>query len=171
VSEPNTAARASGAATRDVAILRRFRDDDVDDVAAACGDPLTQRFLPLLPSPYTRADASHWITTGAPATFTGGGGAYAVADPASDRLVGCVGLTYVRSGVGELGYWVAPWARGRGVATAATWGLAAQAFRHGFARLVLRAQPENVFSQRVALAAGFRREGFERDGGQGRRMT
>jgi RimJ/RimL family protein N-acetyltransferase len=154
--------------TRDVAMLRRFRDDDVDDVAAACGDPLTQRFLPLLPSPYTRADAIGWIKQGAPAAFTGGGGAYAVADPASDRLVGCVGLTFVRTGVAELGYWVAPWARGRGVATAAAWGLAAHAFTHGFARVILRAQPENPASIRVALAAGFRREGIERDGGLGR---
>ena len=38
----------------DGVVLRPFRTEDADDVAAGCNDPLTQRFLPLLPGPYTR---------------------------------------------------------------------------------------------------------------------
>ena len=44
--------------------LRPFRESDADDVAAGCADPLTQRFMPLLPSPYTRDDALWWISDG-----------------------------------------------------------------------------------------------------------
>ncbi|WP_413775696.1 GNAT family N-acetyltransferase [Micromonospora sp. RTGN7] len=144
--------------------LRHFDADDVADVAAACSDPLTQRFLPGLPSPYTEADARWWVTEGAPAIRATGGAAYAVTDPATDRLLGGVGLSnpIPARGQAEIGYWVAPWARGRGVASAATRALAAAAFRHDTARLELLTHPENAASQRVALAAGFRHEGVRR---------
>ncbi|MEV6814053.1 GNAT family N-acetyltransferase [Micromonospora sp. NPDC051296] len=147
--------------------LRPFRLDDVADIAAGCADPLVQRYLDALPSPYTEADARYWVTEGAPAAFTAGGAAYAIADPATDRLLGTVGLSHPvpQRSQAEIGYWVAPWARGRGVATAATRALAAHAFAAGTARLELLADVENAASQRVALAAGFRPEGVRRSGG------
>lgn len=144
--------------------LRPFQLTDVADTAAACADPLTQRFISGLPSPYTEADARWWITEGAPAVWAGGGAAYAIVDPATDRLLGGIGLSNpvpVRRQA-EIGYWVAPWARGRGVATAATRALAEAAFAHGAARLELLTHVENGPSQRVALAAGFRHEGVRR---------
>ncbi|WP_216592667.1 GNAT family N-acetyltransferase [Verrucosispora sioxanthis] len=144
--------------------LRPFRLDDVEDVAAGCADPLTQRFLDGLPDPYTEADARWWITQGAPAAFASGGAAYAVADPTTDRLLGTVGLSnpVPQRGQAEIGYWVAPWARGRGVTTAATRALSEHAFAGGTARLELLTRPENAISQRVALAVGFRPEGVRR---------
>jgi len=64
---------------------------------------------------------------------------------------------------GELGYVVAPSARGRGVATTAvelltSWGFDAL----GLQRIELRIDPRNVGSERVAERAGFRREGVLR---------
>ncbi|RKN38077.1 GNAT family N-acetyltransferase [Micromonospora endolithica] len=147
--------------------LRPYLITDAADAAAGCDDPLTSRFLPGLPSPYTEADARWWITEGAPAVWAGGGAAYAIADPDTDRLLGGAGLSQVvpfRSQA-EVGYWVAPWARGRGVATAATRALAGHAFATGTARLELLTHPENTASQRVALAAGFRHEGVRRAAG------
>jgi RimJ/RimL family protein N-acetyltransferase len=145
--------------------LRAYREDDLDDVVQACGDPLTQLFLPTLASPYTRADGRWWIAEGAPSAFAGGGAAYAIADPDTDRLLGGVGmdrLVAVRQQA-EIGYWVAPWARGRGVATAAVRTLSEWAFTDiGAARLELLTDWANVASQRVALATGFRREGVRR---------
>jgi RimJ/RimL family protein N-acetyltransferase len=146
--------------------LRPFRTGDADDVMAGCADPLTQRFLPLLPSPYTRQEALRWIQEGAPNAFAAGGAAYAMADPGTDRVLGGTGIGRVQeSGTGEIGYWVAPWARRRGVATAAARALSAHAFGHGFARLELRTDPVNAASQRVAIAAGFTREGVQRASG------
>lgn len=151
-------------------LLRPFRLADADDVAAACADPLTQRFLPQLPRPYTRDVALWWVNEGAPAAFAASGAAFAVADPATGRLLGGAGLGRHRAddpGAAEIGYWVAPWARGRGVATAAARALAAHAFNHQVVRLELRTAWENVPSQRVALAAGFARESVARDAGRG----
>ncbi|MGC5018345.1 GNAT family N-acetyltransferase [Micromonospora sp. DT47] len=144
--------------------LRPFRLDDIADTATACADPLTQRFISGMPDPYTEDAARWWITEGAPAARAAGGAAYAIADPASDRLLGGIGLSQVVAarGQAEIGYWVAPWARGRGVATAATRVLSARAFAAGTARLELLTRAENPASQRVALAAGFRYEGTRR---------
>jgi RimJ/RimL family protein N-acetyltransferase len=149
-------------------VLRRFRSGDADDVAAACDDPVIQLFLPLLPRPYTRNDAMWWITEGAPNAFLAGGAGYAFADPETDRVVGGGGYGRLHAGAAEIGYWVAPWARRRGVATAAARRLAAHAFAQGIERLSLKTQWENVAGQRVAIAAGFSREGIERGGGQSR---
>ncbi|MGN9808112.1 GNAT family N-acetyltransferase [Micromonospora sp. BQ11] len=147
--------------------LRPYRAEDAADTAAGCDDPLTQRFLPGLPSPYTEAEARRWISEVAPAEWAAGGAAYVIADPATDRLLGGVGLGRLVAfrAQAEIGYWVAPWARGRGVATAATRALAERAFATGSERLELFTHPENVASQRVALAAGFRHEGVRRAAG------
>jgi RimJ/RimL family protein N-acetyltransferase len=149
-------------------LLRPFRVEDAPEVAAGCNDPLTQRFLQQLPSPYTLDDAHWWITEGAPAAVAAGGRAYGVADPATDRIIGGVGITRHGRDCGEIGYWVAPEARGQGVATAAARLLAAHAYVEGTARLELRTEQENVGSQRVAIASGFGRESIARGAGQGR---
>jgi RimJ/RimL family protein N-acetyltransferase len=151
--------------------LRPFRESDTDDVAAACADPLTQRFIPAMPHPYTMATARWWVAEGSVEVWATGGAVFAVADPATDRLLGSVGLDHVLPtirGQAEIGYWVVPRARGRGVAVAATRTLAARALDGGIARLELLTELENGASQRVALAAGFRREGIRRAAGAGR---
>jgi RimJ/RimL family protein N-acetyltransferase len=149
-------------------VLRPFLNSDAADLAAGCDDPLTQRFLPLLPSPYTLTDAHWWINDGSRAALAGGGASYAIADPETDRLLGGVSVGRIHAGEGEIGYWVAPWARGRGVASAAVRRLSAHMFEQGLQRLVLRTDPENAASQRVAIAAGFTREGISRRRGQAR---
>ena len=153
--------------------LRPPRESDANDIAAACADPLTQRFLPMLPVPYTLQDALWWVNVGAASSRAAGGAAYAVVNPTTDRVLGGTGINRVigERAQGEVGYWIAPWARGRGVATAATIALSAWAFRHGFARLELLTERENAASQRVALNAGYRREGIRRMAGAGRAGT
>jgi RimJ/RimL family protein N-acetyltransferase len=149
-------------------VVRPFRKTDLDDLAAGCADPVTQRFLPLLPGPFTRADAAAWIERGAPAALAAGNWAYGFADPDSERLIGGGGVTGLGQGLAEIGYWTAPWARGRGVAAEAARLLASHAFAHGTHRLVLHTHPENVASQKVAIAAGFTREGLARGAGLAR---
>ncbi len=96
--------------------LRPFEERDAPDVLEACGDERSQRWLPL-PSPYTMADAMDWCSLGAEEIRTMGDGVMAAAVRRSDdRLVGSFGLrrTDWRDGASEIGFWVAPWARGEG---------------------------------------------------------
>ncbi|MEV0211728.1 GNAT family N-acetyltransferase [Micromonospora sp. NPDC050695] len=150
--------------------LRPFRPEDTADVVDGLADPVSQRFMTGLSAPYTEVDARRWIDAGAPAAWAGGGAAYAVADPATDRLLGTVGLSnpVPARGQAEIGYWVRPSARGRGVAAAATRALSEHAFATGTVRLELLTNPANAPSQRVALAAGFHYEGSRRSAGSGR---
>jgi RimJ/RimL family protein N-acetyltransferase len=144
--------------------LRAYRPDDAEAVAAGYDDPLCHRFLPPLPSPFTLAHAERFLSEGITAIFAEGGAAFAIADPGTDELLGGIGFDKVvpSRGQAEIGYWVGPWARGRGVATAAVRALTAHALEAGLHRLELLTHWENGASQRVALAAGYHREGVRR---------
>ena len=151
-------------------VLRPPRRSDADDVAAACADPLVQHFIPTMPAPYTHADAVAWIAN---ADRFPDRLAFVVAAPDTDRLIGGCALHHVSLSerTGEIGYWVARWARARGVATAATIAVTAFGFRQGLDRIELLARPENAASQRVAVTAGYRREGTRRAAGLARDGT
>ena len=146
-------------------MLRAARASDRDDLTAGASDPLVARFVPAVPDPYTPADAQRWIEralAGSPDRVD-----FVIADPATDRALGAAGLHHLRwdEGTGEVGYWVASWARGRGVASAATSTLTTWGISRGLARVELLTHPENWPSQRVALRAGYRPEGTRRGGG------
>ena len=146
--------------------LRPLTQRDADDVAEACQDPETLRWLPI-PRPYTLANAEWFIGTFAPAQRESGAGIVFAIESAG-RLVGVIDLKHVNwsSKVAEVGYWVAPWARGRGVASCATRALAEWAIRgHGFERVEVFAALGNTASQRAAEKAGFVREGVARNAG------
>ena len=151
----------------DGVVLRDLHDDDADEVAAACSDPVISGFLPTVPIPYTRDDALFWIQRIAPDTRARGGATFIVADPATGRLIGSISANGARIGGHQtsVGYWVAPWARGHGVAAEATRTLVPWLFEHGFGRIELTTRLDNVASQRTALAAGFRHEGIRRAAG------
>lgn len=149
-------------------ILRPFDASDIEETRASCEDALIQRWLPL-PQPYTREDAAAWCTKVAPSLRESGDGIhFAVTDAGTGRLAGTIGLkrTDWAARVSEVGYWVSPWARGRGTATEATrevgrWLLTEQ----GFERLELRAATGNEASRKVALKVGMRHEGVLRNAG------
>jgi len=146
--------------------LRPLTESDADDVAEACQDPETLRWLPI-PRPYTLANAECFIGTFAPALRESGAG-IVFAIQSTGRLAGVVDLKHVNWAykVAEVGYWVAPWARGRGVASDATRALAHWAIHdHGFERVELFAATGNIASQRAAEKAGFVREGVARNAG------
>ena len=142
--------------------LRRWRSADGPDVARACADPETARWLPV-PVPYPPQAGQHYVDEMVPGLWAQGSAAnVAVTDAGSGELLGAIGLT-LRDGIGEVGYWTAPWARRRGVATRATvlhtaWALGTL----GLLRVELLADVDNTVSQRVAERAGFVREGVAR---------
>jgi len=144
--------------------LRGLRPRDVDDLVTGYADPVLQRFMPPLPVPFTHAQAREYVSDVAPGMFADGGGLWAIADPVTDRLLGGIGLDKVvpHRGQCEVGYWVGPWARGRGVAVAAVRAVSEHAFHTGMARIELLTHRENAASQRVALAVGYRLEGVRR---------
>src|SRR5689334_18015614 len=95
-------------------LLRPWTDRDVDAILRACQDPGIQRWTGL-PSPYRREDAEGYVS-GAPEAWAAGTGAHlAVADPGTDEVLGACGLVRLdrAGGIGEVGYWTAPWAEGR----------------------------------------------------------
>jgi ribosomal-protein-alanine N-acetyltransferase len=89
-------------------------------------------------------------------------GTFSICNPKLD----CVGHVWVElagSGRGEVGYWLLPEARGRGLATRSVRLISRWALRElGLARLSLFTEPSNERSQRVAERSGFVREGVLR---------
>lgn len=149
-------------------VLRPFTEADIPDVLAACSDELTQRWLPL-PDPYTLDAAASFCREKAPWFRESGDGIqFAIASPETGRLLGniCLKKTDWRARATEIGYWMAPWARGQGLMTqacrtVADWALDEQ----GFQRVALLAATGNTASAKVAAGAGFRREGVLRNAG------
>ncbi len=151
--------------TDDVVVLRPWWEADVPGKLLAFSDPVMQRFS-WRATPYTEADARRDLAEQEEARLRGEGLNFALAGPGDQAAVlgGC-SLDDVRLGQGcaAIGYWLAPGARGRGVAAHAVRLLARWAFAElGLARLELTCGPDNEASQRVAGRCGFAREGLLR---------
>ena len=140
-------------------VLRLPTDADVQAIAAACQDPDIARFT-RVPSPYTVDDARWFVGMAADGARSGASLNLVVHD--GDDLVASCGLPRVdqRDRSAEVGYWVAPGARGRGVATRASRAVCRWAFEEaGVERLMLEAATVNPGSNGVARALGFTLEG------------
>ena len=136
---------------------------DVDAIFTACQDPAIIRFT-RVPFPYSRLHAQAFVRNAQHELRAGSGVHLVVADPHTDALLGVCGLVidHPRRSA-EVGYWVAPAARGRQVARRSVRQLATWAFdRHELQRVQLMADTRNLASQRVAEVCGFRREGILR---------
>ncbi len=152
-------------------MLRPWRDEDAPRVVEACRDERTAWWLGTMPSPYTLADARDYLEGRYERPATGTGVGWAVADPASDEVLGSIALFDLKAGrEAEIGYWTHPEARGKGVMTEAC-GLAV---RHAFApvdqgglglrRILVYAAEGNTASRRVVEGNGFVQVGRERCG-------
>ncbi|RZU15459.1 RimJ/RimL family protein N-acetyltransferase [Kribbella rubisoli] len=152
--------------------LRGLRDSDAQRVQEACSDERTQLWLSGMPSPYRLEDADGFIKTRLHMMASGEGVAWAIADPATDQLLGNVSVFHLNNRMdatmGEIGYWMHPDARGRKVMTSAVQLLIPHAFKPvaegglGRRRLVVKAAEGNSASAHVAEANGFTHVGTER---------
>jgi RimJ/RimL family protein N-acetyltransferase len=141
--------------------LRPWDPADIPVIVAACRDPEVPRWT-RVPDPFGEEDAREWLATHGPKMRAGEGLPLAVVAPAGEVL-GAIELHIRRQGVGDIGYWVAPWARRRRVATRAVVLLARWALTTlPLLRLQVTTDPGNLASQGVAERAGFRREGLLR---------
>lgn len=142
--------------------LRRWRPEDALRVHAIMQDPAMHRFL-ALPDPYTREDADRFVgDIGHEGRDAGTGLGCAVVERRSERVVGACALRL--AGDPNIGYWIAPYAQGRGYAAEATRVLSSWGFSIGLPRILLACDVGNLASARTALAAGFAFEGVARDG-------
>jgi RimJ/RimL family protein N-acetyltransferase len=138
-------------------LLRRWREGDAAAVYEACQDREIQRWISVIPRPYTREHARTFVTG------DGRPGRRELAVVEDGRVVGSIALRVTAAGNGRIGYWCVSDERGRGVATRALRRLCRHAVDElGFERLELITDPDNAASQRVAEKAGFQREGVLR---------
>ena len=138
--------------------LRPWTEDDIPALVAGCNDPEIARWIPLIPHPYTDADARSFLTGEvAPAD-------YRLAITVDGGVVGGIGMGLNSHDYrGTLGYWIARDARGRGICTRALRVLAGHGLEElELQRLELIADPDNRASQCVAEKVGFQREGVLR---------
>ena len=119
----------------------------------------------LLPDPYAATDADAFIARTLEDWAAGRSAAFAIAAAGDqERLLGSITVHAPRERRAFVGYWVAPWARRRGVATRALRLVSRWAMREmGLVRLALYTLPGNVASQTVATRCGFVEEGILRN--------
>ena len=156
----------------DAVLLRPWTDDDAPAIAAICQDEEIQRWTGV-PWPYGEKDAHDFLARAEQGRLRGEELQQALVDPAEGTLLGSFGLEVrPHDHVGEIGYYLAPEARGRGLATRALRLMTGWALRDlGLQRIEVLADPDNLASQAVAERVGFRREGLmrsyrERKGGR-----
>jgi RimJ/RimL family protein N-acetyltransferase len=146
-------------------VLRLPRDADAPAIAAACADPEIARWIPV-PVPYRLEDARAFVAFTAEGWSSGREPTFVIADAADGALLGT--LAFHRRpdepGKAAVGYWLAPGARGRGAATGAVLLAVRWAFgiEPALVRMELLTLVGNEASGRVALRAGFTREGVLR---------
>lgn len=137
--------------------------DDVPAVTRICRDPEIQRFT-RVPAPYHEEHAREFVTLASQAIERGEGVHLVAVAAGRDTVLGAVGLSVdgaERSG--DLGYWVAPEARGRGVATRASRLLCRLGFEHlGLGYVGLMVAAPNGASNAVARRLGCTLEGTRR---------
>jgi RimJ/RimL family protein N-acetyltransferase len=142
----------------DEVVLRPWTENDVPELVSAGNDPEIQHWIPVIPRPYTEADALAFVRGEVtPQQHE----SFAITWKGS--VVGAIGMTPGESKNASIGYWCVPEARGRGFTTRALrlvcrWALDERELE----RLELITDPENKASQRVAEKVGFSREGVLR---------
>jgi RimJ/RimL family protein N-acetyltransferase len=148
-----------------VVALRPWQDGDVAFVVSACKDERVSRYSPSIAFPYVEADARDWFASQEPMRLEGTGLDLAIIDAQSGSPLGAIALVNVswRDRKAETGYWLAHEARGHGYVTRAVRLLVRWAFDDlQMLRVELKADPDNIESQRVAERCGFSREGHLR---------
>jgi RimJ/RimL family protein N-acetyltransferase len=146
--------------------LRAVAEKDRASVLLALNDELAHRFLYRPPFPYRDEHFDEWLALGKGTLGLSQNRAahWTIASSQDDTYLGGASLELdVERASGEIGYQVAPWARGRGVATGALRLIREFAFDVlELARLEIVTDVDNVVSMRVAQAAGFTGEGVRR---------
>lgn len=150
--------------TDGVVLLEPPTEADVESITRACQDREIAQWVPV-PQPYGEQDARSFVANVAgPGWESGAELTWGVREP-DGTLLGMIGLHRIELRTAEIGFWLAPWARRRGVMSRAVALVLDAAFAPDgldLARVTWRAVVGNWPSRRVAWRAGFRVEGTVR---------
>ena len=137
--------------------LRRHRLEDVEDIVLACRDEQTAMWT-TVPQPYEPEHAEAYLNR-VLGSAVDGETRWAIETVGEDgraRFSGNMGLMLDGAGRADVGYFVAPWARGRGAGTVALWLVCDWAFREGGCEVVTwNALVGNAASRRMVEKVGF----------------
>ena len=150
--------------TEDGIRLRLRTDADTPALIEACQDPEVPRWT-RVPDGYDETHAAEWATTAARLQESGEALPLAIADADTDEFLGSIGVQEIdrEHGRCDIGYFLAPWARGRGVMTSAVRLMSRWAFENlPVERVQIKVQPQNAPSRAVAQRAGYVFEGVLR---------
>ena len=145
--------------------LRPERVDDAGEMARAFAeDPqlAVDWGIEQLPD---EALARKWLGEHAELWEKGEGRHFGIADAATDALLGGVNFHHIETGHrrAEVGFWLAPWARGRGIGSGAVRAACEWAFDHWqLVRIEMTTLPDNEAALALARKLGFTREGLLR---------
>jgi ribosomal-protein-alanine N-acetyltransferase len=141
--------------------LREWADDDSAWYAGSVRDPLIQRFTTESPA----LDAGQVLAAIVRLRTAGAAEGFVICDAVTGERLGNIALHH-DGRAGEVSYWVAAGARGRGAAARALAMFSSWSFQAvGLEELWLRTHRDNVPSQRAAQRAGYQRDP-RRDGSQ-----
>ena len=148
--------------TDGVATLRPWTEADVPFLVRAAADPEIPRWT-MVRDDLDEVRALAWVRRGHEMALQDLIAPFAIED--RGRAAGSIGLGNFdwRESSGDVFYWLAEEARGRGLATRAVRLICGWGFGElGLARIALYVHPDNSRSHRVAERAGFTREGLLR---------
>lgn len=149
--------------------LRPWRDDDVAHLPDEV-DETSKRFMPE-GAQVTRTSFPGWLDRQRRYADEGSAVPWCIADAATDEPLGDVAIFNIGEGTAtsaELGYWLLPAARGRGVLSRVLEVVVAQAFSppeaggYGLTRLHAATDLENHASQALLRGVGMRKWGEDR---------
>ena len=149
--------------------LRAWRDDDADLLPDE-PDELVKRYLPAA-AQLTKSSYPTWLTLQRHRADGATGLPWCIADTATDAPLGDIAVFNIGKGTatsGEVGYWLLPAGRGRGLLSIALEAVVSHAFSLrsrgglGLTRLYAETDLDNIASQSALRGAGFRKWGEDR---------
>jgi RimJ/RimL family protein N-acetyltransferase len=145
--------------TDGVVTLQGLRPEDTAEVYCACQDSEIQHFTQVH-VPYLPEHAAGWVSSHAALWAEALTANFAVTEARTSGFLGVVGIIGADHALRQagVGYWTAPWERGRGMTTravclASDWALT----EGGLQRLQAEVEQTNPASTRVIELAGFSR--------------
>ena len=143
--------------------LELLSAEHVEGLNAIAQDPDVQRNT-FVPSAAPDDFGTTWLENYERGRADGTREGFAIVDTEDGSFLGIAVVVRIdeEANEAELGYILAPEARGRGAATEALRQLTEWGFARGFERLELRGDADNVASRRVAERCGYTLEGILR---------